>query len=310
MNTTHLKCLCAVLLALASSSVLATQPTSYYIYDESGHVIGEYDANGNPVQEHVYLGDRPVAVVQGGSSSGGTVDYVTTDQLNTPRVITDSSQTVMWSWNSDPFGNGNPTGSLPNSQPYNLRFPGQYYDQETGHNYNLFRDYDSAMGRYIESDPAGLQGGLNTYRYVSNNPVARSDKFGLNEKWDQAWNVGPYDAYQASRDAQAAISAAVASGLPGLHNGPADALRHCLWSCLMTRDIGADQAKDVGDLHEDEEPDEPTKERQMDLANNAAGRSAANETTCHGKKPCLQACLDKLKSGDLFGLGGQPLKYP
>ena len=135
--------LATFILIVVAPSVQATQPTSYFIYDESGHVIGEYDSSGNPIQEHVYLGDRPVAVVQGGSSTGGTVDYVTTDQLNTPRAITDSSQAVVWSWSSDPFGNGNPTGSL----TYDLRFPGQQYDSETGHNYNYFRDYDASIGR-------------------------------------------------------------------------------------------------------------------------------------------------------------------
>jgi RHS repeat-associated protein len=163
----------ALALLLATVSAWATPATSYYIYDEQGHVIGEYDANGNPVQEHVYLGDRPVAVVQGGSSS--TVGYVSTDQLNTPRVVTNSSKSVLWAWNSDPFGNGSPTGLL----TYNMRFPGQYYDQETGHSYNYERDYDPSTGRYIESDPSGLQGGTNTYEYALENPLLRFDFYGL-----------------------------------------------------------------------------------------------------------------------------------
>src|ERR1700733_5908151 len=167
----------ATLLALATLSAQAGT-TSYFIYDESGHVIGEYDANGNAVQEHVYLGDRPIAVAVTSTDNNTpttTVDYVTTDQLNTPRVITDSSKTVMWSWNSDPFGNGNPTGSL----TYDLRFPGQQHDSETGHNYNYYRDYDSTTGRYIESDPIGLDGGsFSTYVYVSENPFKHSDSTG------------------------------------------------------------------------------------------------------------------------------------
>src|SRR5579863_61998 len=83
--------LVAIALMAAASAAWATPQTNYYIYDESGHVIGEYDANGNPVQEHIYLGDRPVAVVQG---QGGSVGYVTTDQLGTPRAVTDSNQNI------------------------------------------------------------------------------------------------------------------------------------------------------------------------------------------------------------------------
>ena len=157
---------------ISAGQVAYAGQTSYYVYDESGHVIGEYDQNGNPVQEHIYLGDRPVAVVTGGSSTSGTVDYVTTDQLNTPRVITDSSQTVLWSWNSDPFGNGQPTSP---SFTYNLRFPGQYYDAETGHNYNYYRDYDPDTGRFTESDPLGIVGGANTFAYVDDDPVDGTD---------------------------------------------------------------------------------------------------------------------------------------
>ena len=165
--------LVAIALATATLSVQATPATSYYVYDEAGHVIGEYDQNGNPIQEHIYLGDRPVAVVQNGN--GSTLEYVTTDQLNTPRAVTDSSQSIEWSLATDPFGNGQPTGSL----TYNLRFPGQYYDAETGYNYNMLRDYDASTGRYVESDPIGLKAGVNTYIYVKNEPLVWADRFGL-----------------------------------------------------------------------------------------------------------------------------------
>ena len=62
---------------------------------------------------------------------------------------------------------------------YNLRFPGQYYMPETGLFYNYFRDYDPQTGRYIESDPIGLGGGINTYAYVGNSPLKAIDPFGL-----------------------------------------------------------------------------------------------------------------------------------
>jgi RHS repeat-associated protein len=63
--------------------------------------------------------------------------------------------------------------------PYNLRFPGQYYQAETGLNQNVNRDYDPLTGKYIESDPTGLDGGINTYTYANANPIALSDMLGL-----------------------------------------------------------------------------------------------------------------------------------
>jgi RHS repeat-associated protein len=87
----------------------------------------------------------------------------------------------MWSWYSDPFGT-----DLPNENPaaggtfkYNLRFPGQLYDSHAGLNQNYFRDYDPAIGRYVESDPIGLEGGANTYSYVDSIPTLLGDPAGL-----------------------------------------------------------------------------------------------------------------------------------
>ena len=59
----------------------------------------------------------------------------------------------------------------------NLRFPGQYYDQETGTHYNFHRDYKPNAGRYVQSDPIGLRGGVNMYSYVENNPFSDTDAF-------------------------------------------------------------------------------------------------------------------------------------
>ena len=120
----------------------------------------------------MWLGDLPVAVL-----SIGPPSYIAPDHLGAPHEITNASKRVEWQWDHDPFGNGLPTGPF----SYGLRFPGQFYDQRSKLNYNYFRDYDPNTGRYIESDPIGLAGGVNTYGYVGQNPVRASDALGLCE---------------------------------------------------------------------------------------------------------------------------------
>lgn len=150
---------------------------TYFVYDESGHFLGEYDQTGKALQETVWLGDMPAAVMANGKNH-----FVYADHLNTPRAVADELGNVVWRWEGEAFGN-----TLANEDAdkdgkafaYNLRFPGQYYDKATGLHYNGFRDYDPAIGRYIQSDPIGLAGGINTFGYVGGNPVDALDPLGL-----------------------------------------------------------------------------------------------------------------------------------
>ncbi|HSD69673.1 MAG TPA: RHS repeat-associated core domain-containing protein, partial [Woeseiaceae bacterium] len=150
--------------------------TTLFVYNEAGNLIGEYDASGSPLREHVWFDGAPLAVVV-----GEDVYYVHTDHLGTPRVISDGAEEI-WRWVSTPFGI-NAANEDPDDNSvlfsYNLRFPGQYYDAETGLHYNYFRTYDPSTGRYLESDPIGLNGGLNTYGYALQNPIRWIDFFGL-----------------------------------------------------------------------------------------------------------------------------------
>ena len=189
-----------------------------YWYDEAGHLLGEYDGSGSLIQETVWLGDIPVATLR---PSGSTVSiyYVHADQLNTPRQVTRPSDNApMWTWFSDPLGtdaaNANPAGL--GAFVYNLRVPGQYYDAETGLNYNYFRDYDPATGRYVESDPIGLDGGTNTYAYGLGNPLSETDPLGLAPPGrtttpsifpPNPWSVAPPSPSQFSQAVDDAVNA-------------------------------------------------------------------------------------------------------
>jgi RHS repeat-associated protein len=158
-----------------------TAGTTIFMQDEAGHLLGEYDGSGNLVEETIWLGDIPVATMQPNGSGGVNIFYVHTDHLNTPRKVAQpSTGTLAWRWDADPFGTAtpdqNPAGL--GTFAYNLRLPGQYYMAETGLNQNVARDLDPQTGRYIESDPAGLDSGVGTYTYVYNNPLRWVDVTG------------------------------------------------------------------------------------------------------------------------------------
>jgi RHS repeat-associated protein len=153
-------------------------------------LLGSYHAGEGPDYVEVssssnkFVADavRWVEIVEPVLQLTESTHFIHFDHLGTPRQVSTADQTVIWRWDSKPFGDlpadPDPDGD---SQRFelNLRFPGQYYDAESGLHYNYFRMYDPAIGRYLESDPIGLDGGLNTYAYVHNNPANYSDPFGL-----------------------------------------------------------------------------------------------------------------------------------
>jgi RHS repeat-associated protein len=136
----------------------------------SGQLIATSDGAGANWTEYVWLGAMPLAQVQ-----NGTVYYAHADHLNAPQALTDASQAIVWDASFRPFGE---VEAASGAVAQNLRFPGQYFDAETGTHYNYFRDYDPALGRYLQSDPIGLAGGLDTYSYVGGNPVRFVDPVG------------------------------------------------------------------------------------------------------------------------------------
>lgn len=154
-----------------------------FMHDETGKLVGEYDGAGRIIQEIVWLENLPIATIRPKPSGGTEVFYIHADHLGTPRAITrPSDNKLVWKWdNTEPFGN-----SKPNENPsglgifkFNLRGAGQYYDQETGYLWNGHRVLDPRTGRYLQSDPIGLAGGISTYGHVYGNPLIHTDPDGL-----------------------------------------------------------------------------------------------------------------------------------
>jgi len=155
------------------------------VYDEAGRWIGDYDsATGDPIQQAIWLHDLPVGLLVG-SGSNQTLYYIEPDMLGTPRVVLNPANSqAVWRWDltGEAFGD-----SAPNQDPdgdgtqfvLDMRFPGQRYDAASGMNYNYFRDYNPQSGRYLQSDPIGLAGGVASYLYSYATSLVMVDNFGL-----------------------------------------------------------------------------------------------------------------------------------
>jgi RHS repeat-associated protein len=153
------------------------------------YVVDSGASNGYRVEEeYVHLDSwRPVAVVRPDAATGMSnpkLFPILTDHLGTPRKVLDGDTgETRWSWDAkQPFGfelpNETPTAGL-SSFTFDLRFPGQRYDGETGLFHNGFRDYHPGLGRYVQSDPLGLEAGWNTFAYAGMNPMGNMDPYGL-----------------------------------------------------------------------------------------------------------------------------------
>ncbi|WP_249255901.1 RHS repeat-associated core domain-containing protein, partial [Xanthomonas graminis] len=171
----------------------ADKTNTYTLYDESGHWLGTYDANGAGLQQAIWLDDLPVGVL-----AKNSLRYVQPDHLGTPRAVIDPTRDVaIWKWDlkGEAFGTTSPDQDPDKDGTafvFDMRFPGQRYDAATGLNQNYFRDYDAGTGRYGQSDPIGLRGGFTSYAYAASNPLAAIDSLGLRDVVVVIWRGQVY----------------------------------------------------------------------------------------------------------------------
>ncbi|KAB2841326.1 MAG: hypothetical protein F9K47_11590 [Burkholderiales bacterium] len=151
--------------------------TIYFLHGEEG-LLAEYDATGNPMATYGWepqgmWGTSPVW-----KKEGSNTYFYANDHLGTPQLLTDASGQIVWKGRAEAFGKT--TVDAASTVTNNLRFPGQYFDAETGMHYNYFRDYESTIGRYVQSDPFGTESEHNTYDYAGARPVLDIDESGEN----------------------------------------------------------------------------------------------------------------------------------
>ena len=192
-----------------------------YLYDDAQLgstpvLLAEYgngSSNMDGRREYIWLPTQDGQAIAIALYRGVNFNAIHTDHLGTPRKVTNWANNTDWQLPYSAFGENAPSGGLqvttdptqayttdtatatmlavgPSPISFNFRFPGQYFDDESKLNYNYFRSYQAGQGRYSQSDPIGLAGGLNRFGYAETNPVSFIDADGLVASRDPWFGYG------------------------------------------------------------------------------------------------------------------------
>jgi RHS repeat-associated protein len=205
---------------------VASGVTTIYHFDEAGHLLAETNTSGVMQRLYVWADESPVA-----QKVSTTLTYLHTDHLDTPRWGTSTAGVLVWRWRSDGFGE-----ALPEQDPdgngtqvsVNLRFPGQYYDAESGLHQNWMRDYTPGYGRYAQADPIGQRGGVDLYGYARDNPVNLADPLGLAPYTNNSNVPIPYKGEHQSYEPPATALPGETVDADGIYSPPGTANSMCL----------------------------------------------------------------------------------
>jgi RHS repeat-associated protein len=193
-----------------TSAVGAPAGTVHYLYDQDGHLIAEANAaTGAITRDYIWLASNdPVrrSLGEGGNdpvdlplaiAETTTLTMVHADHLGRPTRMTDATKATVWQATWKPWGE---IHQLSGTLTQNLRYPGQYFQIETGYHYNHHRHYDPITGRYTQPDPLRFVDGPSVYAYAGNSPYMNTDREG--QFIDAGMDAGfiAYDVYRLVKD--------------------------------------------------------------------------------------------------------------